>query len=996
VKHKVRQVLMTHSVRQVLTDKGGEFVNMQMQEWYKTQGIEHVLVGPKSSQLNLCERTHQSLVEMTKATMKDAGFPRSLWPEALRNAVYLKNRVYNKGTQGIPFEMMFGVKPDIHHIRKFGALAYVHIPVSPGRRKHQDNAKIGFVLGYAEDVVGCKVYLPEDRTAKFVADLRVSEDIMYRDRHEISVEDSDLDSLHFEQAGVDDSTDEQSDSSAMTETLCLEGGESGGEDNEPQDLTGSLPRREEMRQPQVNTVPSVEGVTVAIPIAVDTATAATPTGMEVAGCTEREDVNDHEVAQESEAITPQESTVRSESEVDEENESVVGPCGSAAGSEVPEVSEDDGDADSIASDGDDADVDVTLASVCGSIHGDDDDALLVDGAQDHEPVGKPVERVDASALLPPRQTGKRTHRSETPSDEVRVEQSADKQQPKRTRTGLREAHERRRPNYLNDYVANVVQSTAHILDKNGRPIRASNVRIPRNHRETMRSEFRDFWREAELEEMAALKAKGVIEEIPKEAVPKDVKPIYTRWVYAVKSDHQGYVIRFKARIVAFGNHQRPGIDFVETFAPVARMSSFQLLVALAAALHLKLYGGDINTAYLNALLKIRQYLRSIDGFPCEIDGHMYVVLKALYGLRQSGREWNSELNGWLLEHGYQRSMTEPCLYYKLDGESIMLVLVYVDDILVATDDEAKKCELFEALDKADGIKDQGLLTSYLGVEVEQTADRVTIRQTKYAREILETFGYLNAHAVGNPMETNARLVPLGEDDDSDTSFAYRQAIGMLMYLATGTRPDLAFAVGQLSRFVAKPSAKHVGAVKRVLRYLAGTMDFGITYNRAKEMPEKIILDGYCDSDWANDPSSRKSTTGLVFALAGGAVSWMSRRQTIVALSTAEAEYVAACEAAMEAKAESNILQEILRSQAVELRIGIDNQAAHVLATNPTNSRRTRHIELRWHYVREQVAKGAIELHKVDGNVNPADTFTKPLDKKRLKTLLQLVGVGNAH
>ncbi|KAG4039793.1 hypothetical protein PC123_g24658 [Phytophthora cactorum] len=252
-----------------------------------------------------------------------------------------------------------------------------------------------------------------------------------------------------------------------------------------------------------------------------------------------------------------------------------------------------------------------------------------------------------------------------------------------------------------------------------------------------------------------------------------------------------------------------------------------------------------------------------------------------------------------------------------------------------------------------------------------------------------------AKPIQNPIETNVKLAPLDENEDADTSFEYRKAVGMLMYLATGTRPDLAFAVGQLSRFVAKPSAKHVGTVKRVLRYLAGTVGYGITYERTNEVSSSVALEGYCDSDWANDPESRKSTTGFVFTLAGGAISWMSRRQSIVALSTAEAEYVAECEATMEAAAASNILQEVMPQRTVDLRLGIDNQAAHVLATNPTYSRRTRHIELRWHFVREQVQKGAIELHKVKGNENPADAFTKPLDKNRLKFLLELIGIGNA-
>ncbi|KAE9288793.1 hypothetical protein PF008_g26045 [Phytophthora fragariae] len=168
--------VITHKVVQVLTDKGGEFVNEAMEAWYNSRGIEHIQVGPKSSQLKLCERTHQSLVEMTKAMMEQSGLPRSLWSEAKRNAVYLKNRSCNKGTQEVPYEMFIGAKSDVHHIRKFKALAYVHVPATPGRRKDNSNAKLGYVLGYAENVVVCKVYFPAEHTAKFVSDLRVAEE----------------------------------------------------------------------------------------------------------------------------------------------------------------------------------------------------------------------------------------------------------------------------------------------------------------------------------------------------------------------------------------------------------------------------------------------------------------------------------------------------------------------------------------------------------------------------------------------------------------------------------------------------------------------------------------------------------------------------------------------------------------------------------------------------------------------------------------------------
>lgn len=202
-----------------------------------------------------------------------------------------------------------------------------------------------------------------------------------------------------------------------------------------------------------------------------------------------------------------------------------------------------------------------------------------------------TETVDASGLINRMRDRKRAQREETSSEELRVERGAEKAEPKRTRTRIREFRERRRPRYLDDYVVNMTQKTSQVLDKSGKPIRASDVKIPRSRREARRSKYADFWLLSEMEEMAALRAKGVIVEFPEEEVPEDAKPISTQWVYALKSDHEGYVIRFKARNVALGNYQRPGIDFRETFAPVARMSSFRLLLALAAVLHLQVYGG---------------------------------------------------------------------------------------------------------------------------------------------------------------------------------------------------------------------------------------------------------------------------------------------------------------------------------------------------------------------------------------------------------------------
>ncbi|GMF54576.1 unnamed protein product [Phytophthora fragariaefolia] len=505
-------------VQQACADKGGEFVNDAMAAWYRAHGIEHIRVGPKSSQLNLCKRTHQSIVEMTKAFMHHAGFPKRLWPEAMANAVYVKNRVYNKGTQGVPFEMMFGAKPDLHHIRKFGALAYVHVPVSPGRRKHHDNAKLGFVLGYAEDVVGCKVYFAEARTAKFVADLRIAEDVVYRDRHEVSVEDADLESLHFKRSENENEPDcsmsfEEEPiielrrgttvaalagcESAGLPPVELERGENASERCAAHvklpscDFEDNSAACREATQTDRSCASSaeVEGITAAIPSEVGTSVADE---MSCAGAVrsygahvragQHTDTAPSLLSQDTmqQHYDQNEAQTSSGDEQTDGDESVAGVCGSVTYS-LP--SEDDNVGESTEADAEELEavVDDTIdddeVTVASTIASSDDN-----GQMELEEIPIRHEIIDASPLSP---------------------SSRLKQEPKRTRTGLREYHERRRPAYLDDYVANVAQSKARVLDKNGKPIHANSVKIPKRKREMERSKFREFWMQADLEEICS-------------------------------------------------------------------------------------------------------------------------------------------------------------------------------------------------------------------------------------------------------------------------------------------------------------------------------------------------------------------------------------------------------------------------------------------------------------------------------------------------------------
>ncbi|GMF18507.1 unnamed protein product [Phytophthora fragariaefolia] len=531
---------------------------------------------------------------MTKAMMEHSGLPRSLWPEVMRNAVYIKNRSYNKETQGVPYEMFFGAKPDVHHIRKFGSLAYVHVPVTPDRRKHYSNAKLGYVLGYAENVVGCKVYFPTEHTAKFVSDLRVAEEIVYRDRHEVDGEEVDWSSLNLStkeqnvEHGVDHENTEMITAAASKEgetnreqSIGLEEGENDAlqEDEELADdevlQEGVEPMDEdhESHGHHDEVVAEDEQLQDELRSEVVESLQATqaPDGEESAASDINQlDGNLHS----SQAAGTEAPASNADTAEDDDAKSMAGLCGSPEDGEDLEDEDENGNA---------SDEDVTVASVFAEDESVRDNHVASGLEEDTKEVNTPnggesntEEKIDASTMFPqtPCRTGKRTHRSETPSEAKRVEGGANKPQTKRTRTGLREYHGRRRPKRLDDFVVNLSLQNQRVLDKNGRPIRTNQIKIPRNRRAMLRSKWREFFLMAKMEEMASLKTKGVIEEIPDDEVPEDAKPENTMWVYALKSDQQGYLVRFKARIVALGNYQRPGIDFHETFAPVARMSSF--------------------------------------------------------------------------------------------------------------------------------------------------------------------------------------------------------------------------------------------------------------------------------------------------------------------------------------------------------------------------------------------------------------------------------------
>jgi len=364
--------------------------------------------------------------------------------------------------------------------------------------------------------------------------------------------------------------------------------------------------------------------------------------------------------------------------------------------------------------------------------------------------------------------------------------------------------------------------------------------------------------------------------------------IGTKWVFKNKLDEHGVIVRNKARLVAKGYNQEEGIDYGETYAPIARLEAVRLLLAYACMNGFKLHQMDVKSAFLNGYIDEEVFVCQPPGF--EDHKHLDYVLKlkkALYGLKQAPRQWYERLSNFLLSHGYERGKTDKTLFVKKTLNDIILVQVYVDDIIFGSTSQ-NLCEQFVAAMQGEfEMSMMGELNYFLGLQIKQLNHGTFLSQTKYCKELLKKFDMENYKEISTPMATNCYL----DSDEKGTHVdqtKYRGLIGSLLYLSA-SRPDIMFSVCLCARFQSNPKESHFTTAKRILKYLQGTIIVGLWY------PSEVSLDlvGYSDSDFAGCKIDRKSTSGTCHLLGSSLISWHSKKQACVALSTAEAEYIAA-------------------------------------------------------------------------------------------------------
>ena len=465
----------------------------------------------------------------------------------------------------------------------------------------------------------------------------------------------------------------------------------------------------------------------------------------------------------------------------------------------------------------------------------------------------------------------------------------------------------------------------------------------------------------------------------------------TKWVFRNKQDEHGVVTRNKARLVAKGYAQVAGLDFEETFAPVARLESIRILLAYAAHHSFRLFQMDVKSAFLNGPIKEEVYVEQPPGFEDErYPDHVCKLSKALYGLKQAPRAWYECLRDFLIANAFKVGKADPTLFTKTCDGDLFVCQIYVDDIIFGSTNQ-KSCEEFSrVMTQKFEMSMMGELNYFLGFQVKQLKDGTFISQTKYTQDLLKRFGMKDAKPAKTPMGTDGHT-DLNKGGKSVDQKAYRSMIGSLLYLCA-SRPDIMLSVCMCARFQSDPKECHLVAVKRILRYLVATPCFGIWY----PMGSTFDLIGYSDSDYAGCKVDRKSTSGTCQFLGRSLVSWNSKKQTSVALSTAEAEYVAAGQCC----AQLLWMRQTLRDFGYNLSkvpLLCDNESAIRMAENPVEHSRTKHIDIRHHFLRDHQQKGDIEVFHVSTENQLADIFTKPLDEKtfcRLRSELNVLDSRN--
>lgn len=517
------------------------------------------------------------------------------------------------------------------------------------------------------------------------------------------------------------------------------------------------------------------------------------------------------------------------------------------------------------------------------------------------------------------------------------------------------------------------------------------AREPDSTDDALHSPNNDTWIPAMADKIEQLRARGTFELVEP---PPDCNIVGSRWTFKLKLDTNNVPIKAKARFIMQGFSQQPGVDFNETYAPTANFESIQLILAIANKQGWPIHQADYKNTHLNSTLDETIYIKQPASFvePGK-EAHIWLLKKALYGLKQSGRLWYLTLKKMFVDLGYSCSKVDPGVFFKISLELTKIVAVHVDDSTIVGDSETTVAEMKRELGSQYEIADLGEIHWLLGLKIKRDKEGQTLAlsQTAYIETLLRRFNMQDASPISMPLEPRLVLSKdqcprMDEEKDEMRRVPYREIISSLLYLTRMTHPDVSYTVTLLARFMSNPGRIHWEAAKRLLRYIKGTKELRLTYG-----VEKGALTGYTDADWGFQ-NDRHSISGYAFVIDGRAITWSSKKQPIVALSTTEAELIAATHAGRELKYIRNLWAEMSQPLESPTTLHCDNQSTIAFVNRGGYSTRNKHLDIRYTWVKEMVDMGDAILQYCRTDDMVADIFTKALARPKIERFAAMLGV----
>ena len=985
-------------------DNARELQNDAFEAWCGEQGIECHWVPPYVHQYaGLHERAIRTITEMGRCMLAESRLPYSFWDYAYQHAVYVKNRVYHSKPRTIPFiRWNKGELPDISKLRVFGCLVLSLIPPELRKNKLVKRAEPGIFLGlhgnkivivydlltkridykafehcsfYEDSFPGLSMKRLALLTADMFGDSTADDDVPPSQDIPDDVPEIQGVVTRSRKRAMDEEAQQQHPEPQVSKRRRVRWADELDDDSEQGAKSGDLNISDSDNASADEIAPNVPEETVIVD---DTAGEPLP--------------EENPMDTSEDTAEPVEPTYVDDDNESESNFEVVIPI---LRRDPPPVIppmdrplQDTHLLDRL------EDIDFSEPALA---------AFMTDEPEFIEPREWKVEDklstiVKEAILFPPKQWD--------PNDAKRSQRRFDRRIVKtygenRLAERLKLQEKVFEETFDGASRANVAEGEKRIHVSSLPP--ASTL----NYETVMKSEYKDKWKAAMDAEMESHKKLGtwkLIENLTNRQL------IGSKWVYAYKTDANGYVVRFKARLVATGYTQIKDIDYSETFSPVVRIQSIRILVAIALMHDLVIDQMDVSTAYLYAPLKIPNYMRQAKGYiEKDVNGKPLIceLVQSLYGLHQSAREWYETLTGYIVSKGFTAAESDPCVFYRIDESTkkMQYIIVYVDDLMIISNSTEYTNEVKEIFKDRFEMKDLGTAKWILGIQLERTEKGIWLGQPEYAKDILKGADMWNSKTRkdedGNPIPVDTKPTPMvvnwkhnpnDEVLDSEFKTKFRSILMKLSYLAQQTRPDIQYTVNVLAQYQQEPRTGDWKALHRCLRYLRKTWDLGLNYEKTdRNMRLFAAPVGYADASYGGEEYG-KSRSSFVFMLGGAAVTWFSKKQPVTSLSSTEAECYALSDGVKEAIWIRRLLKELVFDVKEPTIIHQDNQSTIAIATNPVHHHRVKHMLVRLGHIRENIQNKVISLVYCRTEDMMADILTKALPQDQHEKLTSLLGL----